>query len=422
VKRVAIIGTGIAGLGCAHFLHRQFDLTLYEKNDYAGGHTNTVSVAEENRSVPVDTGFMVFNEVTYPNLTRLFRELGVAVKPAPMSFSVQHRPTGLEFCGSSLNHLFGQRKNLFRPRFWKMILQINRFNTEAVAALAAPNFQHYTLGEYVRERKYGDDFLNFYLVPMSSAVWSTPAELMLDFPAVTLLRFFHNHGFLGLDTQHPWLTVVNGAKSYVEKITAPFREKIQLRRGAASVRREGGGVKVTAAAGPAEIFDKVIFASHADETLKLLADADEAERKLLGEFKYQPNSALLHTDATVMPGTKRCWSSWNHRIDAGADGKISPSTIYWMNRLQGVSDRQNYFVSINGENSVNPSSILKRIQYDHPVFSLGAIRAQPELPKLNERMNNVYFCGSYFRFGFHEDAFTSALGLCRVLTGERLWA
>ena len=422
MKRVAIIGTGIAGLGCAHFLHRCFDLTLYEKNNYAGGHTNTVCVPEENRSVPIDTGFMVFNEVTYPNLTRLFRELGVATKPAPMSFSVQHGPSGLEFCGTSLNHLFGQRKNLLRPRFWKMILQINRFNTEAIAALASPQFQNHTLGEYVRKKNYGDDFLNFYLVPMSSAVWSTPPELMLEFPAVTLLRFFHNHGFLGLHTQHPWLTVDNGAKSYVEKITAPFRDKIKLKTGAAAIRREGRVVKVTDISGHTEAFDQVILASHADETLKLLADADDQERTLLGEFKYQPNSALLHTDASVMPKTKMCWSAWNYRIDRAANGKISPSTIYWMNRLQGVSDRQNYFVSINGENSVNPDLILKRIQYEHPLFSLGAIRAQRDLPTLNGRMTNVFFCGSYFRYGFHEDAFTSALDLCRVLTGKRLMA
>lgn len=422
MKRVAIIGTGIAGLGCAHFLHRRFDLTLYEKNDYAGGHSNTISVAESNRSVPIDTGFMVFNEVTYPNLTRLFRELDVAVKPANMSFSVQHLPTHLEFSGTSLNHIFGQRNNLLRPRFWKMILQINRFNSEAMEALASPKFQNHTLGEYVRERDYGDDFLNFYLVPMSSAVWSTPPELMLEFPAVALLHFFHNHGFLGLHTQHPWFTVANGAKAYVEKVTAPFRDKIRLQRGAANVRREAGGVSVTDVSGRTESFDRVIFASHADETLAMLSDADPYEHRLLGEFKYQPNSALLHTDASVMPRTKLCWSSWNYRIDSGADGKISPSTIYWMNNLQGVSDRQNYFVSINGENSVNPSTVLKRIHYEHPVFSRGAIRAQTELPKLNERMTNVFFCGSYFRYGFHEDAFTSALDLCRVLTGERLWA
>lgn len=420
MKRIAIIGTGIAGLGCAHFLHRKFDLTLYEKNDYAGGHTNTVPVAEENRLIPVDTGFMVFNQVTYPNLTRLFRELEIATKPAPMSFSVQHLPTRLEFCGSSFNHLFAQRKNLIRPRFWKMIMQINRFNREAVESLSYAELQDLTLGDYVRLKNYSADFLNYYLVPMSSAVWSTPPELMLEFPAVTLLRFFHNHGFLGLHTQHPWFTVVNGAQCYVEKITAPFREKLKLKNGVAFVRRQSDCIKIMDISGRTEVFDHVIFASHADESLKMLIDADDYEKRLLGQFEYQPNTALLHTDASVMPKTKSCWASWNYRMDRAADGKISPSTIYWMNRLQGVSDRQNYFVSINGENSVNPDSILKRIQYEHPLFSPGAIRAQRDLPKLNERMNNVFFCGSYFRYGFHEDAFTSALDLCRVLTGERL--
>lgn len=421
MKRVAIIGTGIAGLGCAHFLHRKFDLTLYEKNDYPGGHSNTVSVSEGMRTVTMDTGFMVFNHVTYPNLTRLFREIGVDTKPSPMSFSVQHLPTGLEFCGSSLNHLFAQRKNLIRLRYWKMIFQINRFNREAIEALNAGEFEALTLGEHVRAKRYGDDFLNFYLLPMSSAVWSTPPKLMLEFPAVTLLRFFHNHGFLGLHTQHPWFTVVNGAKSYVNKITAPFRQKIQLWRGAARVQRRDGLVRVMDTSGRMETFDSVICACHADQALEILADADDQERSLLGEFKYQRNSALLHTDTSVMPKNKKCWASWNYRIDRGADGEILPSTVYWMNSLQGVSDRQNYFVSINGENSVNPDSILRRINYEHPVFSLGAMRSQRLLAKLNERMSNVYFCGSYFRYGFHEDAFASSLDLCRLLTGERIW-
>lgn len=420
MKRVAIIGTGIAGLGCAHFLHRKFDLTLYEKNDYPGGHTNTVPVPEEGRCVLIDTGFMVFNKITYPNLTRLFLELGVAVQPTQMSFSVQHLPTGLEFCGSSLNHLFAQRLNLVRPRFWRMMLQINRFNAEAIAALSAPEFQDDTLGSYVGKRGYGEDFLRFYLLPMSSAVWSTPAEQMLEFPAVTLLRFFHNHGFLGLHTQHPWFTVVNGAKSYVEKLTTPLRDKIRLLRAATFVTRTAKQVRVADVAGRTETYDHVIFASHADETLKMLTDADHLECALLREFKYQPNSALLHTDESVMPETNLCWASWNYRMDRRADGRISPSTVYWMNHLQSISGPRNYFVSINGENSVNPDSILKRIHYEHPLFSRGAIRAQKELPKLNQRMNNVFFCGSYFGYGFHEDAFTSALELCRVLTGERL--
>jgi predicted NAD/FAD-binding protein len=337
-----------------------------------------------------------------------------------MSFSVQHLPTGLEFCGSSLNHLFAQRKNLFSTRYWKMIWQINHFNADAIKTLNSEKLEEVTLGEYVRMNGYGDDFLNYYLVPMSSAVWSTPPELMLEFPAVTLLRFFHNHGFLGLHTQHPWFTVTDGARSYVEKIKALIGDRIRLLRGATAARREGRAVKVTDGSGRTETYDHVICAAHADQTLAML-DADEQERSLLGEFKYQPNSALLHTDTSVMPGTKLCWASWNYRIDRGADGKISPSTVYWMNSLQGVSERQNYFVSINGENSVNPNCVLKRISYEHPLFSLGAIKAQGFLKSLNERMTNVFFCGSYFRYGFHEDAFTSALELCRTITGERIW-
>jgi predicted NAD/FAD-binding protein len=421
VTRLAIIGTGIAGLGCAYFLHSKYDLTLYEKNDYAGGHTNTVTVQEGGAPVPIDTGFMVYNEVTYPNLTRLFQELGVSVKPSLMSFSVQHLPSGLEFSGSSLNHLFAQRRNLLRPRFWRMLAQINRFNREAVETLQSRKHEASSLGDYVAARNYGGDFLNFYLVPMSSAVWSTPPELMLQFPAVTLLRFFHNHGFLGLHTQHPWLTVVNGAKSYVEKITAPFRGRVKLRHGAIGVKREGGKVKIATGDGRSEVYDQVIFACHADEALKLLGDADAQERSLLGEFKYQPNTATLHTDASVMPKTRLCWSSWNYRIDYDSGGKISPSTVYWMNSLQGVSEKQNYFVSINGADRIHPNSVLKRIEYEHPVFSLGAIRAQQELPRLNQRMTNTFFCGSYFRYGFHEDAFTSALDLCRTLAGG-IWA
>lgn len=419
--RLAIIGTGIAGLGCAYFLNSKYDLTLYEKNDYAGGHTNTVTIQEGGAPVSIDTGFMVYNKVTYPNLTRLFEELGVSVKPSPMSFSVQHLPSGLEFSGSSVNHLFAQRRNLLRPRFWRMLAQISRFNREAIAALQSPEYESSSLGGYVAARNYGEDFLNFYLVPMSSAVWSTPPELMLQFPAVTLLRFFHNHGFLGLHTQHPWLTVVNGAKSYVEKIIAPLRGRLNLRNGATSVVREDGKVKIASSQGRSEVYDQVIFACHADETLSLLGDADAQERSLLGEFKYQPNTATLHTDAGVMPRTRMCWSSWNYRIDYDAEGRISPSTVYWMNSLQGVSESQNYFVSINGGDRIHPQSVLKRIEYMHPVFSLGAIRAQKELPRLNQRMNNTFFCGSYFRYGFHEDAFTSALDLCRMLAGG-IWA
>jgi predicted NAD/FAD-binding protein len=416
MDRIAIIGTGISGLGCAYFLRDRYQLTLYEKADYVGGHTHTLRVEDPAGPVPIDTGFMTYNEVTYPNLTRLFRELGVTSRSSSMSFSVQHLPAQLEFCGSSINHLFGQRRNLLRPPFWKMLLQINRFNKEASATVRAACDVSMTLGDFVRERQYGEHFLNYYLLPMSCAVWSSPPDQMLNFPAMTLLRFFHNHGFLGLHTQHPWLTVTGGAKSYVDKITAPLRDRIFLNRGATMVRRlTGGGASVTDDSGHTERYDQVILACHADQALAMLADADDAEHASLGQFKYQPNTALLHTDDTVMPRTSMCWSSWNYRVDYAADTKLAPSTVYWINRLQGIAAQRNYFVSINGEESLQPQSIVRRLRYDHPLFNEGAIRAQRGLPELNQRRTGVYFCGSYFRYGFHEDAFSSALSLSRLL-------
>jgi uncharacterized protein len=421
METIAIIGTGISGLGCAYFLQHRYQLTLYEKSDYVGGHSHTLSVEDENGPVPIDTGFMTYNEVTYPNLTRLFRELGVASRPSSMSFSVQHLPGELEFCGSSINHLFAQRRNLFKPEFWRMLLQINRFNQEAAALIQSPAEPSLSLGEYVRERDYGDQFLNYYLLPMSCAVWSTPPDRMLQFPAVTLLRFFHNHGFLGLHTQHDWLTVQGGARTYVDKLIAQFRDRIYLKRAAVAVRRAAGRVRVTDQSGHTAHYDHVILACHADQALQMLGDADGNEHAVLGQFKYQPNTALLHTDAGVMPRTARCWSSWNYRVNHDADGHVAPSTIYWINRLQGIDAQRNYFISINGEETLRPQNVLRRIAYEHPLFNDGAIRAQQELPHLNQRRTGVYLCGSYFRYGFHEDAFRSALQLSRLLE-ERVWA
>src|SRR5215216_1498608 len=276
-ERLAIVGTGIAGLGCAHFLHERFDLTLYEQHDYIGGHTNTIVVSEEGREVPIDTGFMVFNHATYPNLCRLFRELGVETRKTEMSFSVQHVPTNLEYNGGSVNLLFGQRRNLLRPRHWRMLIAINRFNKEARSGLEDPRYAEMSLREYVNARGYGEDMLELYLAPMGSAVWSTPPEKMDDFPAVTLLRFWQNHGFLGLDTQHQWWTVCGGAKSYVPKISAGFADCIQLGRKATRVVREGGKAQIHDAAGGMREFDKVVLACHGDQALALLADPSDLE-------------------------------------------------------------------------------------------------------------------------------------------------
>ncbi len=417
--RIAIVGTGIAGLGCAHFLHRTFDVTLFEQNAYAGGHTNTVTVNEDGRELPVDTGFMVFNHVTYPLLTRLFRELAVDTKRTDMSFAVKHEPAHLEYNGHSLNTIFGRRSQLLNPRFWRFLLQISRFNQETAAALDDPRFARMTLADYAAARGYGRDFLDLYIVPMGGAVWSTPPEKMLQFPAISLMRFWHNHGFLGMKTRHPWWTVVNGAQSYVRKLTTPFRDRIRLKSPIARIERSPHGVKVMPLNGAPEFFDKVILAGHADQSLRMLADPTPLERELLPAFQYQANTATLHTDEQFMPWTKRCWASWNYRV--APDG--TSTTHYWMNRLQGVSEKVNYFVSLNADTEIDPDKILRRIEYEHPLFDLAAIDAQKRLPELNRLSadQSTYYCGSYFRYGFHEDAFGSAVNLCRELLGTEPW-
>lgn len=424
MKTLAIVGTGISGLGAAWFLHGRYDLSLFEQNDHVGGHSNTVVVQEGGRDVPVDTGFMVFNHVTYPLLTRLFRELDVETRPTDMSFSVQHRPSGLEYNGGNINLLFGQRRNLFSLQHWRMLLAIDRFNKEAVAALDDLQYAQCTLGEYIRLRGYGEDMLQRYLVPMSSAVWSTPPDKMLDFPAMTLLRFWHNHGFLGLDCRHQWYTVVGGSRSYVRKISAPFSERIRSHRKVVQVRREQSRVQLTFQDGTTQFFDRVILACHGDQALALLADPTELETRLLGEFSYQHNTVTLHTDASFMPRTRRCWASWNYRIDEMSDGRILPTTHYWMNSLQQVSPHVNYFVSLNCADRVAPDHVLKQIDYEHPLFSLGAIRAQKELPGLNRLHpdQTTFYAGAWFKYGFHEDGLSSALACARAVTGEELWA
>ena len=417
--KTAIIGTGIAGMGCAHFLHPQDELTIYEQNDYAGGHTNTVTVDEDGTPVYVDTGFMVFNFVTYPYLCRLFEEIKAPIKKTDMSFSVQHMPSGLEYSGSSLNHLFAQRKNIFNLRYIKMLAQIGRFNKESIRILDDPKYANYSIGQYVKELGFGEDMLWKYLVPMSSAVWSTPMEQMLDFPAVTLILFFLNHGFLGLDTQHQWYTLEKGSQSYRELLIKPFKDRIHVNRKAISVIRKDGKVIVKASDGSEEQFDRVIIAAHGDQALAMLAAPTAAEQRLLSNFKYQYNKAVLHTDERIMPKTKLAWSSWNYRIKTN-NGLLVPSTIYWMNRLQGVSDKKNYFVSINPHEDLNEKKILMELDYEHPLFDVPAINAQAELQKLNES-GPVYFCGSYFRYGFHEDAFASAVALCGHLLGKAVY-
>ncbi|HSZ72703.1 MAG TPA: FAD-dependent oxidoreductase [Cytophagaceae bacterium] len=414
---IAIIGTGIAGMGCGHFLHKKHNLTFFEQNNYVGGHTNTAYVENDK---PVDTGFIVFNDITYPNLVRLFKKLNVDVYNTDMSFSVQHVPSNIEYCGSSLNLIFAQRKNIFSPKFIKFILEIGRFNKECTKILDNPIYEKYSMLDYVKEEGYSDDFLYKYLAPMSSALWSTPTDITIKFPAVALVRFFKNHGLLGLSTQYQWKTVRNGSWAYRDKLIAPFKDQIKINTGVQKVTRIGDKVKVYDDCGGETEFDKVILACHADQALGLLGnDATALEKYLLGNFEYQKNIATLHTDVSLMPKIRKTWSAWNYRIET-VKNELVAHTIYYMNKLQDISKKNDYFLSINQPNTVDPAKILKTIEYEHPIFTPEAYKAQGELHKLNEN-GQVYFCGSYFKYGFHEDAFTSAVNLCTKLLGKDCW-
>ncbi len=414
MDNLAIIGTGIAGMGVAHHLHNRYNITLFEQNNYVGGHTNTIGIDEGDRKVFMDTGFMVFNFETYPHLCKLFKEINAPIKKTEMSFSVQYKPSGLEYCGSGINGLFAQRKNFFNIQHIRMLLEISRFNKTSVEILDNPKYEQYSLAEYMKEFKFSDNMLWKYLVPMSSAVWSTPMDKMLSFPAMTLIRFFKNHGFLGLNSQHQWYTLENGSQSYRELLIRPFKERIQTNVKVIKAMRKDDHVNLIFENGTSSTFDKVIFACHADQTLRILENPTADEKRILSTFKYQKNKATVHTDESVMPTIKKIWSSWNYKIEERYDEMI-PTTIYWMNSLQQVSKRKNYFVSINAlAKSINPELILKEIDYEHPLFDVKSVQAQKELYLLNEK-GPVYFCGSYFKYGFHEDAYKSAVDLCKKL-------
>jgi predicted NAD/FAD-binding protein len=421
-ERIAIVGSGVSGLGCLRFLAAHHEVTLFDPDTRPGGHAHTIDVAEPGtgRALPMDTGFMVFNEVTYPHLCRLFRELGVRPKKTSMSFAVRHDPTGLEWCGSSLNHLFAQRRNLVSPRFWRLLWQINKFNGLAKTGWRSAAAETTSLRDWCAGHGLGRDFLDLYLIPMSAAVWSTPAEKMLGFPAAALLRFFHNHGFLGLDTQHQWLTLEGGSRTYVEALLKAHPADFRFGQGVTALRREGAEVVVTTAAGE-ERFDRAICATHAPTSLRLLRDADGEERRILGAFAYNQNDAIVHTDTAPLPRATRARSSWNYRTWA-KDGGLATSTHYWMNSLQGLTDKGDFVVTINHPEQVDPAKVIRIIPTEHPLFSLEAVAAQGEVAALNARPGaRVHFVGAWQRYGFHEDGLWSAHRLCTQLRGRDAW-
>ncbi len=406
MKSIGIVGSGIAGLGLAYQLRDRYDITIFEGNSYVGGHTNTIDV-DKPSSVAFDTGFMVFNHVTYPLLTSLFQELNVETCKTDMSFSVQHKGDRLEWNGAGLDAIFAERRNLLNLRFWRMLLKLDWFNKNAPEHLQDPQLSSLSISDYVARYQLGADFLNWYLVPMGASVWSTPLEGMLEFPASTLLRFFHNHGFLGLTTHFQWYTVVGGARNYVKALLTSLKpqDRVLTNSAVVGVERTAEGARVFTADGKSHYFDCVALATHADQSLQLLKNPTSLERELLAPFHYQDNTVTVHCDTSVMPTCRKAWASWNHRVSPGEGGA---TTHYWMNNLQGLAGPTNYFVSLNSEHLVDESKIFRRLNYTHPLFTLATQKAQLRLPELNEQDGSIFYCGSYFRYGFHEDAYLSA--------------
>lgn len=410
---IAVVGSGITGMACAWLLSQRHRVTVYEKAPRIGGHTNTVDIVGPDGVVPIDTGFIVYNEATYPNLKALFDHLGVATRESEMSFAVSLDDGQLEYAGTDLNGLFAQRRNLFKPRFLLMLRDLLRFYREAPKKLAA--LETLSLGAFLDRDGYGRAFRDDHLLPMAAAIWSAPSKTLLDFPAASFVRFCDNHGLLKVSDRPTWRTVVGGSKSYIGPLTAPYRDRIKVHHACVGLARSGQGVLVRDEKGDTTRYDRVVLACHADEALALLAQASPAERDVLGAFRYSRNSAVLHTDARLMPRRRAVWSSWNYLGRQGGDAD-SLCVTYWMNRLQGLPGATDYFVTLNPP--CDPAQVLYAVDYRHPIFDLGALAAQQRLWSL-QGQGNVWYCGAYFGAGFHEDGLQSGLAVAEALGAVR---
>lgn len=408
-KRIAVIGTGVAGLTCAHILQRKYAVTLFERNDYAGGHTHTVIVPDgQDAGTPVDTGFIVMNHRNYPLFTRLLEQLEVALRDSDMSFSFWDQNSGLQYSGSGFNGIFAQRGNLVNPRCWRMLLDIRRFFSEASAQLNDPALEAVTLGAYLQKGRYSRAFIDDHIIPMGAAIWSTPCNRMLDFPAASFLRFFNNHGLLTVNDRPQWRTVAGGSHQYVKKLLGGFNGEVHLNTPVDAITRYPDGVSVTPHGAAPQSFDEVVIAVHADEAFRMLTDPSAPEIELLSPWAYQNNHTVLHTDAAVMPPLRRAWASWNFTRERGATAESLLGLSYHMNRLQGLQTAKQLFVSLNRTAPYPPESIIRELDYMHPLYTRAALASQRGLSKLSGQ-NGTYFCGSYFGHGFHEDAVRSAV-------------
>ncbi|WML85493.1 NAD(P)/FAD-dependent oxidoreductase [Thiothrix subterranea] len=422
-KSVAIIGSGITGLASAWLLHPRYNVTLFEKNTYLGGHTHTIDVPETDRQIPVDTGFIVYNDRNYPNLIGLFAQLDIPTRDTDMSFGFSLNQGELEYSGSSLNTLFAQRKNLFRLSHWRLLKEIMRFNKVAHRLLENPvAVPDMSLGEMLDAHQFSRDMREHYLLPMGAAIWSCPVDTMLTFPALSFLRFFANHGLIDLHNRPQWRTVCGGSSFYVRKLLAEMGDNITIQSGAVRVERSATQASVFTDTSQHD-FDAVIFACHADEALALLAQPSAEEQRILGCFRYEKNQTYLHTDANLMPVNRKVWSSWNYLATSQpeyANARQQMTATYWMNNLQGLDTSTDYFVTLNPYQLPRDEHIIAEMSYEHPIFDQAAVAAQPQLASLQGQQQS-WFCGSYHRYGFHEDAIASAVKVCADFGVTPVW-
>jgi uncharacterized protein len=419
-KRIAIIGSGIAGMSAAWLLNRSHEITLFEGGDHIGGHSNTVNAGSIEHPLPVDTGFIVYNEKNYPNLVALFDHLGVPTKPTNMTFAASIDAGRFEYSGTGLNGLLGQRRNMFSPRFWAMISDLIRFYKTAPTLADKSENLDLTLGDFLAANKYSDAFTRDHILPMGAAIWSTTANDMLNYPLAAFVRFFESHGLLKLVDRPQWRTVDGGSTQYVHRLTQSFSDKIN-RSAVTAIRRNEDGVFLQTTSGEHLHFDEVVIATHADDALSLLSDPSDAESKLLRNFRYTKNETYLHTDEQLMPKQRRVWSAWNY-IDDGSGGDDRNLTVtYWMNQLQGINKEHPLFVTLNPHIAPKSSSVIRKFSYHHPLFDKAAMAAQKTLWSLQGR-NKTWFCGSYFGYGFHEDALQTGLAVAEQISGNlRPW-
>jgi uncharacterized protein len=401
--RIAIIGTGIAGLGAAHRLYRNHEITLFEASSYVGGHTATVNVEAAGSTWAVDTGFIVFNDWTYPNFVKLLHELGVPSQRSDMSFSLRCERSGLEYNGTSLDAVFAQRRNLLRPSFLRMLTEILRFNATAKAALKQDDHE-LTLADFLRRHRYSQQFIDLYIVPMGRAIWSASASSMLSFPARFFVEFFERHGFLSVNDRPVWQVVCGGSRSYVARLAAPFKQRIRLKSVVTGIHRNAAHVSVRTASGHVEHFDRVVIACHADQALAMIDDPSPHEAELLAAFPYQKNDVLLHTDTRLLPRTPRARAAWNYHLLEHDQERVA--ITYDMNTLMSLPAPTRFLVTTNRNEDIDPARVLREFTYHHPVYKPGAVRAQQRHAEISG-VNRTHYCGAYWGAGFHEDGLVS---------------